>query len=428
MKTFTYPQTKWVMTGALLIALGFTVSFNKSAQLGGSMDFSSTEKPADESLLQGKTSKVYTPKGAIPVRYLDNGENKVLAIVPIRMTTEGKVCDSCGFETIPLVDVKNKEDIEGLNVKLMQAFEKKLTEKSEKVTSEESGKDKKEEKEKTDHFAKIEKECKSPGKDADSADRSEHLECMTKAFLEILNNDKLKKEISSSDASRFFKKEIQPFFVKQIRSARDMHARYSRMFGAREGFARQDDAGKSASSLLNDVYTQMGELVAEIPSKYESLRENIIQEQSQILKYEASLVKDSYNRATDKNLSPEEFPSAVINFESKNLQYNYMRELLRGTSMDALQSAQTSDNISIDLQDGYNKFIQKMMVDLQTQMLNNSLAPASSIDITARTSGQRGALSTGSVLNRTISNGRGVLNQQIQTNRGSQIVLPRMPQ
>ena len=81
MKSFTAPK-KWALTATLLAVLGFNVSFNNNTDGIASADFASTSSEIE--------GKIHTAKGVIPVKYLNGGDDKVLAIIPKTMT-EGKI-------------------------------------------------------------------------------------------------------------------------------------------------------------------------------------------------------------------------------------------------------------------------------------------------------------------------------------------------
>ena len=453
MKTFNYPQTKWVMTGALLVALGFTVSFNKSSQLGGSMDFSSTEKPADEVLMQAKTSKLTTGKGSIPVRYIDGGENRVLAIVPLRMT-EGKACHSCGYEMVPLVDVKNKEDLEGLNVKLMAAYEKKLTEKAAEKAAEkpektektevvvveakpkEATESKEKEKVEVDHFARIEKRCAKL-----EANSSELLHCKKDAFLEILSDKKLSKDISPSEALAYYKAEINSGILKQISEMRKIRNRQMRVnLGETSLYSlRLDDSSfDSPDQILEEVSSVLSSIISDTNGKYESIRRQAITTQTEILKGQAALYRQVVQKI-DNNQGLQYDPRALwVERQYRAAELDNTYRLLMPSSMEAINTAYMNDNISDEVQTQYDRYMSQFHSSMQKALFSqgdglNGVTVPENFDLSARLAGQRGSLSTGSVLNKgvTVNNGRFVLkNPAVQLNNrgGSQINFPRLPQ
>lgn len=117
MNTFTYGQKKWAMASALLLVLGFNVSFNNHTGGIASLELASTSD-----IVPGK---ITTSAGVANVKYIKTGEKEVLALVP--KIAEGKgYCEECGFDRYELniqFD-KNKADIDALNVALLQSIEK----------------------------------------------------------------------------------------------------------------------------------------------------------------------------------------------------------------------------------------------------------------------------------------------------------------
>lgn len=426
MKTFTYPKHKWAMTGALLMALGFSVSFNSHSKEGlASIDFSS-EAPADEGAIKGKSSKIYTSKGAIPVKYIDNGEDKVLAIIPKKMT-EGKVCDTCGFETIPL-NTKNKEDLDSLNVALMKAIETKLTEKNEqteKSSKDASEKDKskdEEDKKKVDYFARIDKACKSKSKKLDASEKMDELKCHSEEFKKLLSDEKISEEIDAKEASDYYRKKIQPLFVRQIADVRKTVARQSMAYGPQRAFQVSEEFGETPEESLRTIYAEMGDLVAELPSKFERIREQLVSGQSQILKYEASIMKEAYDRAMTKDISPSDFQLATNDYNTRWTQLNLMKNLTQSEMVDALRSAHYGDNISTSLQVSYENYIQKMLLELQNNALTGS-GTKPTVDMSARLAApQRGTV----IVNPGNASG-GTLGGRTQQNSTLIPLAPRAP-
>lgn len=464
MKTFNYPQSKWVMTGALLIALGFTVSFNKSSQLGGSMDFSSTEKTADmladESLMQAKTATLKTGKGDIPVRYIDGGKDRVLAIVPLRMTTAGAACHTCGYEMVPLVDIKNKDDLTALNDKLKEAYQKKLTDKaveaaaekktekvaeatSEKATTvavEEKPKEKEKEKEEVDHFARIEKRCGKLEKNS-----LEMLNCKKDEFLAILSDKKLSKDISPSEALAYYKAEINSGILKQMSEMRKIRNREMRASMGSSSLLnlRMEESFESPEQILEEVSSVLSSVIADTNGKFESVRKQAITAQSDILKAQAAQYKQVVEKI-DNNKDLQYDPRTLwVERQYRANDFDNAYRLLMPSSREAINTAYMNDNISDELQTQYERYFSQFNTSIQKALFAqgdglNGVTVPENFDLAARLAAQRGSLSSGSVLNKgvTINNGRVVLkNPAVQLNNrgtvnrtGSQINFPRLPQ
>lgn len=458
MKTFNYPQTKWVMTGALLFALGFTVSFNKSSQLGGSMDFSSTEKTAnmlaDESLMQAKAATIKTGKGDIPVRYIDGGENRVLAIVPLRVTTAGAACETCGYEMVPLVDIKNKDDITALNDKLKAAYQKKLTDKAAETTAEKKTEkvaeattekattvvtvvteEKPKEKEEVDHFARIEKRCGKIEKNS-----LEMLTCKKDEFLAILSDKKLSKDISPSEALAYYKAEINSGILKQMSEMRKIRNREMRASMGSSSLLslRMEESFESPEQILEEVSSVLSSVIGDTTGKFESVRRHAITTQTEILKAQAAQYRQVVEKI-DNNKDLQYDPRALwVERQYRANDFDNAYRLLMPSSREAINTAYMNDNITDELQTQYERYMNQFNTSIQKALFAqgdglNGVTVPENFDLSARLAGQRGSLSTGSVLNKgvTVNNGRIVLkNPAVQLNNrgGSQINFPRLPQ
>lgn len=278
---FTYPQKKWVLTSALLAVLGFNVSFNTHNDGIASADFASTSGDLTE-------SKVYTAEGVMPVKYIDNGDEEVLALVPKR-TTEGKVCEGkCGYDTIVL-SAKNKSDIDALNVELMKklaeqpaAPKKKVAKKEEVAEADAEATGEEVVEKKVDHFEKLRKECKN------KREASAALNCLAPKFADLLNDDK--KDVETSEASKFFTASIQPLLMEQLSELRASIGLSSRV---REGMIVFEDresynmAVIDAQELKNSTLEVTRELISKIPREHELVRSKLLVAQTNLLKYEA---------------------------------------------------------------------------------------------------------------------------------------------
>lgn len=424
MKTFTYPKNKWAMTGALLMALGFSVSFNSHSKEGlASIDFSS-EAPADDGAIKGKSSKIYTSKGAIPVKYIDNGEDKVLAIIPKKMT-EGKVCDTCGFETIPL-STKNKEDLDSLNVALMKAIETKLKDKNEqteKASKDTSDKDKdKDEEEKKDHFSKVRANC-------ESQKGAEALTCFKDGFLKTLTNKKLAKEIEASDALSFYKKEIQSRIVSQISQMRKLRDRELRIALGQDNFfnSRIDDNFDSPAEIINDVTFVMEDLIRETPSKFESVRKSVLNAQTELLKQQAAIYKDA-SKKLENNSNLQYNPIILgneVNMRAQELDRLYQNIMVGSNS--AVSDAYSNDNINDTLHNQYMAFLREFDNKMRNAVYGKgdylNGASGNNFDIAARL----GAQQRGTVIVNPGNVSSGTLGGRTQQNSTLIPLAPRAP-
>ncbi|WP_374027587.1 hypothetical protein ACES2J_15565 [Bdellovibrio bacteriovorus] len=347
---FTYPQKKWVLTSALLAVLGFNVSFNTHNDGIASADFASTSGDLTE-------SKVYTAEGVMPVKYIDNGDEEVLALVPKR-TTEGKVCEGkCGYDTIVL-SAKNKSDIDALNVELMKKLAEQPAAAKKKVAKEEVAEADAEatgeevvEKKKVDHFEKLRKECKRH-KEAAAA-----LDCLAPKFADLLNDEK--KDVETSEASKFFTEAIQPLLVKQLSEVRAGIGLKTRV---QQGMISFDDnityqmAMEDAMELKEATLKTTRTLIADIPREHEIVRSKLLVAQTNLLKYEAEQAAQ-LNKLADntKNINEQTYlrGEATIRLGEADA----LAMLLLHNSGDGLRGARSADNITSLQQNSYQTFL-----------------------------------------------------------------------
>ncbi|MBV2169209.1 MAG: hypothetical protein KUL82_10935 [Bdellovibrio sp.] len=354
MKTFTYPQKKWVMTAALLAVLGFNVSLNSHQDGIASADFASTSGDLVE-------SRLVTTDGVMPVKYINNGESEVLAVVPKKMT-EGKVCDTCGYETIPLT-TKNKEDIDALNVQLLRALQK-VRPKAEVVAAEEDAAEVTTEKVvvKKSPFDSIRKACKR------ITDRDEALTCNKERFIALLKDEKQAGKIEPNEALQFYKAEIQSRLVSQISEARRISARARRAqtnMTSWQAFQNSDDAFANTDLIINKALFVIEDLVREVPTKFESVRQHLIVAETDIMKFEAAQIQQTKaqaeaNKGTSEGLFLSQDAFARLN------ELESLRSVMSGKTVNALQEATGNNVITVELNSTYNKFLQ----DFNTNLIN----------------------------------------------------------
>ncbi|MFV3408260.1 hypothetical protein ACNH6C_06615 [Bdellovibrio bacteriovorus] len=347
---FTYPQKKWVLTSALLAVLGFNVSFNTHNDGIASADFASTSGDLTE-------SKVYTAEGVMPVKYIDNGDEEVLALVPKR-TTEGKVCEGkCGYDTIVL-SAKNKSDIDALNVELMKklaeqtaAPKKKVAKKEEVAEADAEATGEEVVEKKMNHFEKLRKECKEHKESADA------LSCLASGFTEILNDKK--KDVESSEASKFFTSAIQPLLVEQlttIRSSLQIDERVKRGMISFDDNISYQWAKEDAEKLRKDTLELTRKLIADIPKKHEMVRSKLLSAQANLLKYEAEQAA-ALTALSLKTTNPQEFAYLSSEAEIRRSETSVLETLLKTNSLHGLQSAASIGNLTEQQKIAYGTFL-----------------------------------------------------------------------
>ncbi|WII73103.1 hypothetical protein QJS83_04355 [Bdellovibrio sp. 22V] len=357
MKTFTYPNKKWVMTGALLAVLGFNVSFNSHQAGIASADFASTSGDLVE-------SKVATVEGVLPVKYINNGESSVLAIVPKKMT-EGKVCENCGYDTIPL-SIKNKEDIDAMNVELLKALSKG---KPKAEAKEEDADEVVEEKvvEKKNPFDRIKKACARP------TDKTEALDCYKTKFIALLK-DKSASKIETNEALQFYRAEIENRILSQISDARRISARARRAstnMSSWQAFENSDDAFANTDEMINKTLFVIEDLIREMPAKFEPIRQRLIVAETMILKQEAAQVQQTKAQSEAQKGTPE---GLYLGQETlvRNSEFHDLWNTMGYSTNQALREAQGNNTITPELYNQYNKFLQEFNSSLMSAISGNN--------------------------------------------------------
>ncbi|UXR64309.1 hypothetical protein EZJ49_14670 [Bdellovibrio bacteriovorus] len=378
---FTYPQKKWVLTTALLAVLGVNVSLNSHSDGIASADFASTSGDLME-------SKVYTADGVMPVKYIDNGDEEVLALVP-KKTTEGKICEGkCGYDTITL-SVKNKSDIDSLNVELMKqlakdsAATKKKVVKKEEVEEEDAVEEKEEVvvKKKIDYFASIRRDCGSNETD------SEKLSCYSDRLPDLLSE---KKKITTADANQFFSKEVQPALLRNLSDARQ--AAYIASLRQQLGYTVPNTEDNRAAILeaqdsLDNTLNNLESFIAKIPSGFESIRQKVFIAQAEVLKYEATLAQETANKAktaTDVNQKGALLQEA----DSRLVGTRLLADRLVYTSNQGLSDGRYADKLTQTNVKSYQEYLSQNILTAMGLLGGTTALPAQvtvpGIDLSAR--------------------------------------------
>lgn len=282
MKTITYTQKKWAMTGCLLLALGFNLSIHKSVGEVRSVDLAS--ETAD--------SEIATRNGVVKVTYIKKGD-KTQAVV-----TEGTLCAGCGGSLE--LNTKFTANLQDLNVALLKAV---ADGEEDQVKISEDRSDRSVRREKLDYrdknirsnlLAEIEDEC-SDTEAEDADDKNMQLACYSEEF-EKLFKSKNKSKLNESELSRFFKTNIESLIRAQIIDTRRMAS------GARHG--SEENSIEEASNLRKETLSSLEKLISWIPAKHESIRKGLINLESKLLEEEALATKEQFlaadrMRATD---------------------------------------------------------------------------------------------------------------------------------
>ncbi|HEX7672724.1 MAG TPA: hypothetical protein VF412_01065 [Bdellovibrio sp.] len=207
MKTFTNTQKQWAMASALLLVLGFNVSFNSHTGGVASLELASEDGDVIP-------SKITTSNGVANVKYIKTGDHEVLALVP--KVTEGKgYCEDCGFNkyTLNVAFDKNAKDIDALNVALLKKIDEQKTIapiEAKPSTTVSADADVKPKPKKPSFTDRVLKKCGDEKKDV-SADT---LECRVNEISSILDDEK----VDQKEVTAFYAKYVQQFLAKQIAS------------------------------------------------------------------------------------------------------------------------------------------------------------------------------------------------------------------
>ncbi|AHI06971.1 hypothetical protein BDW_12355 [Bdellovibrio bacteriovorus W] len=417
MKNFTHPN-KWVMTGALLVALGFNVPFKSQPTPEQSADFAST---LQEGVVHGK---IYTPKGVVPVKYIDNGEDQVLAIIPKKMT-EGQICDNCGYESISL-NVKNKNDIDALNVALLQAIQKDqataLPQRSEVAGSRIDSNIQNEIK---DPFETILKAC------ARYKERAQKLDCLSDRYIKLLSRKD--SNISAEDAMSFYQRHLESGIRGELTDARRLinkMRRASMDMSQWQSWQDSDDMLKDPSEMREETLKIIRTLISGLPSQYENVRKRLVNAEVMFATEDAKELEQTFKQARDSK-NPSE---SVYLFKEGELRRQDLQGLLQDMAYHTsagLSKASSSDFINRDLQAQYEKFFSDFAVRVQNGMWTNpydfmggSVSPLPTVpnlDQRQRNPGRgttTGGMQTGPVLsNRTSLDQPGVMTGPVLSNR-----------
>nr|BFD60833.1 hypothetical protein CKG001_29400 [Bdellovibrio sp. CKG001]BFD64246.1 hypothetical protein BdHM001_29270 [Bdellovibrio sp. HM001] len=376
---FTYPQKKWVLTTALLAVLGVNVSFNSHSDGIASADFASTSGDLME-------SKVYTADGVMPVKYIDNGDEEVLALVP-KKTTEGKICtDKCGYDTITL-SVKNKSDIDSLNVELMKQLAKESAASKKKVVKKEEveedaveATEEVAEKKKVDYFAGIRQACKNSDSDIEKTD------CYAERLPDLLESNK---KITTQEANQFFTKEVQPSLLRSLsqgRNAAYFAAHAANLNNPAFNTFENRELVAEGQSKLAEILSSYEKFISNMPASHETIRQKVFIAQSEILKYEASLHQDIVNRIKASK-DPNETAALIVEKDKIQIGASSLANSFTTANNEAISAGQFIGNISDANAKAYRELLSRL--NIEAANIHWGTTPATqvtvpSIDLSAR--------------------------------------------
>lgn len=313
MKPLTYQQKKWAMTSALMMVLGFNVSFNSHTNGIAAMDLSSLtpENVYNDEVVIGQ---IATTIGVANIKYLKNGDHTTTALVP-RKNTEGTAyCETCGYDSYRLnLDLdKFKNDIQAVNVALLQrtvevqkeeAANKTGTHKSTDKATDKAAKEGVAEKEESevdekyaktqyteDKLAEIEKRCNR--EDSKS-------ECLLAQITNLLKRDRRTNKIDEATVKDFVKKTvtsqmkkemndtiIQAAIVQEVQTRNQLRIPYDERLTTLISSVGEDNLA-SAMEKRQNMVTSISKFIESVPNQFESVRGELIKNERSIIDAQA---------------------------------------------------------------------------------------------------------------------------------------------
>lgn len=359
MKTFKFPQNKWVMTATLAAVLGLNMSINYQPSQVEAAEFASTDGVVVE-------SEVLTADGPLSVKYVNNGESEVLAIVSKR-DTEGKVCDNC-YQTIPL-QTQNKEDIKALNSQLQQVLRAKEAAPAKAAAPAKPAVEPEEAVPvKRDPFASVERACKRHTENADL------LECKSKEFTSVLRK-KSSSEIDAQDALIFFQNHIEPSIKSEITDSRNKLIQ-----SQLEWFKFTSGTGSIPSLPLDKVLKQnsdtrentlkvVREIISQTPGKFNRVRERLLDMEAELVYEEARKIQQLFITGRDhKDSLTGIYSTKEGEFRREDLQ-RFLIGMQYQTSA-GLAKAMSNDFINLDLQRQHESTINRIIQQVRDSFAN----------------------------------------------------------
>lgn len=342
MKPFT-PHKKWVMTATLLAVLGFNVSFNNHEDGVASADFASKSDVV-------KTN-IATAEGVLPVKYIKDGENQVLALVPQR-DAEGKICGTCEYAPPYKINTKNIDDIDSLNVELLRQLNNSSKTAAAEVSRLPRVDGEEGERIIADNpFEKISAACEK------REQKSEKLQCFSERFLRAINA-KSAKDISPEQATSFFRKEIEGLIKSEMADARRIEVKQYRASLGNSGLLSMDmdsDDVADPESMRADTLEIIQNLHAGVPTRFENIRKRLMKTEEEIVAREVLSIKQTVASA-DANKNTYQ---GMALLSEANVRHSALRSLISNmtSAHDAgLESAVSDKDLSSSVVDQYQNY------------------------------------------------------------------------
>ncbi|MGZ3792201.1 MAG: hypothetical protein ACXVCP_07625 [Bdellovibrio sp.] len=381
--------------------------------------------------------EVVTPFGDADVTY-HKRKDKGIAVVP--KLVEGTICSTCGYETVVFSKNIDQLELKDLQRKILSYYNKKVaTQTASEDIEETSAKEEKTEEKQTevaeiDPFDGIEKKC------SDKSDKVEELGCFKEEFLKALKNTRKSKtkmagaDIRTADALRFYQKNIKKRIVDIIHDARMISSRksLSNLSGGFYSSLNSPDLlinETDSNEMITNVSDIFSELITEMPKKFDTLRNDVISLEEDIVRRQAKDFKDTQTLAlTTRNY--DQVPALTQQAEGLKNDLGLMKQEFYARNGDSLREALSYENINSSMYYQYIDNLREFDKNLTNGLLgqNNFLSGANTIfapELGARISlqpGPRTILSS----NPTISTRTGANASIIVPNNGSNFYQPNV--
>jgi hypothetical protein len=339
---FTYTQKKWAMTGVLLAVLGFNVSMNKHTGGIASVDLASSSDDVAE-------GKYINDQGVHKVKFIQNGEHSVLAVV---LNTEGSTCTTCGTWNLENTSLnKNKDNVDALVVQLAkQIKEAGPTEKPQQPVAKKAVREEQDEEiQYTDRVDKIEDQC------ASISDANRKAQCLTTKLSRLIPN---KTDSENAKILNLINKKIIPVVGSKLTSLRS------------EAYDSNDFSTLRADSL--DAIQPLNDL-ADAGKKDKNFTKAFMGLQANLLVSEFNKIKELEHTATSKAGTIEGQAAMNQALERKQKTSQLTAQLIDAQILPSLENLQQQYVESRDLEE--KKMIKETMdrAESYTQLLQQGM-------------------------------------------------------
>lgn len=371
MKTFTYTQKKWAMASALLLVLGFNVSFNSHTNGLAALDLASTSDDVAH-------SQITTSAGVADVTYIKDGENKVLALVP--KISEGSYCTTCDKEkySLDVAMTKNAKDLSSLNIALMKKIDAGkaapvVTAKKEDKVSKDDDKEDAVVSEKDKRIAYTKKKLEALDKDCHDED-SEKFDCYSKGVTDLLNNDSVAKKLDQKLVQTFVKSKVIPQAkMELIATTRAATVGLKIQAAYNVGIMPDANTIQEYNSLpmtpdesyqkRDAIIDSMSHFIETVPNQYEAVRAQFVLGQNSILQDEANSIQQQRIMAASNPASIGLQNDAI----SRSILLQNLQQTMGKKGYDSITFAKYNNDLPDSVANPYQTYFTNMMTStLQT--------------------------------------------------------------